>query len=711
MPRRKPTDKVSIEGRTSDEDRLLSRAIEEAMQGDRYFFEQLSDHERAAFVALAAAAISSGEVDAAVCDALWEVDYIRKPVDVLTFVESPEYLGNLVTLVDEWKRDLAFVFAPGSTVMEWIFTGGLGGGKSFCASVALAYTLYRLSCLRSPQRYYGLSENSPVVFGIYSVTLAQASNALYTYLRGFVEFSPYFQAHYPHNTKLESEIEFPGKNVSVKLGSKSFHSIGLNVLNFALDEANFLQTTTDKQSGKITGQAYDLYEGTTKRIATRFIRPGGTVPGVSFLVSSKSHQAAFTENRIRKLTGLTEVEHVRGPILPRDPTSPIRTPTAYVSSYPNWIRFPALKDRPKTSTHWFKVQVGDAARPSRLLQWDEPPDDPDLYTIDVPREYYPEFDRDVDAGLRDIAGVAAMTIYPFVRDGRALFDAVDPNRPNPFPAATVAASTDTTFTLDRDPVTGFSFAAETCHVEASRWVPNYYPGLPRHIHVDLAVNGDAASITMGCSPGWRSTTRVVGGTRHVSRAPTLFYDFTLRIVNNPGHQIDFARIRAFIVFLSQLFPISGVTYDGYMSVGEIQMLKAEGLNAFTLSVDRSPDAYMTLRTALHERRVSVPNTGMDGKTKRPTNHWFVREMQFVQFDSKRRKVDHPDVNPDNTPGSKDVIDGVAAVALALSEGLARPSPTPPAQPPGTIAAKNAKAWDRIRRDAGATPPKDDGGTI
>ena len=88
---------------------------------------------------------------------VWLADYEEIPVDIDTFLEDPEYLGQATNLGKQiypfWRQTLREIFANGDTEYEEIaFTGAIGIGKTAIAVYAIAYLTYRLLCLKFPQR-------------------------------------------------------------------------------------------------------------------------------------------------------------------------------------------------------------------------------------------------------------------------------------------------------------------------------------------------------------------------------------------------------------------------------------------------------------------------------------------------------------------------------------------------------------------------------
>lgn len=387
-----------------------------------------------------------------------------------------------------------------------------------------------------------------------------------------------------------------------------------------MDEVNFMRSKENKEVGRMTGQAYDLYNATYTRLQSRFLRPGGTLPGIMLLLSSRKAQTSFLEEHL-KIVGK------------RDST--------YISDYKLWETKPAHRfTMPR-----FNVEVGDRLSQSRILADDEVPRKT-ARIVEVPGEFKPNFEEDIDQALRDIAGVATFNISPLIRDRQSVFDAIRVDLTHPF------TRRDAILDIEDDILLSEYYKTDVaCRVQNSTWVPLLNPGCPRFIHVDLALTGDAAGIAMGHVSGTKRLKKTnMDGTVEIKDDPFILMDFMLRISRPPGGEIDLSKIRAFVLYLTTLYNVVRVTFDTYQSSDSIQILKKKGVEAGHLSVDRNDEAYRLLRSALFDRRIAMYEYGT-----------FIDEVLDLERDANRRKVDHPTRASKGGKGSKDVSDAVAGV--------------------------------------------------
>lgn len=159
---------------------------------------------------------------------------------------------------------------------------------------------------------------------------------------------------------------------------------------------------------------------------------------------------------------------------------------------------------------------------------------------------------------------------------------------------------------------------------------------PLHIHVDLGLRRDACGIAGAYS-----------GAGMVTAA------FYKRITPaDHGGEIDFEQVRQFIVDLRDKYGwrIAKVTFDGWQSVDSRQLLQKAGIATDELSVDRSTQAYDTLKELLLTDKLDYyEDEQLFGE---------LRRLELV----KGKKVDHP------PGGSKDVADALAGAVFGAAQG-------------------------------------------
>lgn len=111
-------------------------------------------------------------------------DYEEVPVDIETFIDDENYLGNGTmsegksTVFPYWRETLKKVFPNNldTSYNTLVLTGAIGLGKSFVAVICILYMLYRTLCLKDPYKHYGLQKIDVITFIFMNITLEAAQD-------------------------------------------------------------------------------------------------------------------------------------------------------------------------------------------------------------------------------------------------------------------------------------------------------------------------------------------------------------------------------------------------------------------------------------------------------------------------------------------------------------------------------------------------------
>ena len=188
---------------------------------------------------------------------IWYADYEEIPVDIDTFLDDPYYIGESgKTIYPAWREELRNMFDPKreDQINEVVLTGAIGLGKSQIAVTAIAYVLYNLLCLRSPQDYYKLSPKDKISIVLINVSLAQSNVVAYSKLMGIIQDSPWFAEHGLVYEQKDGSIKYiPDKNIKLIVGSNENHVIGTNVFCL-VGETKIPTTTGEKKLAELNGE-------------------------------------------------------------------------------------------------------------------------------------------------------------------------------------------------------------------------------------------------------------------------------------------------------------------------------------------------------------------------------------------------------------------------------------------------------------------------
>ena len=199
------------------------------------------------------------------------------PVDAKTFVEGEDYLGQppLSDVQYDVVEAMSQIFkepelqqimgeAEGKryykkyTKNEIILQLGKGSGKDFTSTVACAYIVYKLLCLKDPARYFGKPSGDAIDIINVAINAQQAKNVFFKGFKTKIEKSPWFAGKF--YAKVDS-IEFD-KGITVYSGHSERESHeGLNLLLAVLDEISGFATEvgTGNDQGKTADNIYKAF--------------------------------------------------------------------------------------------------------------------------------------------------------------------------------------------------------------------------------------------------------------------------------------------------------------------------------------------------------------------------------------------------------------------------------------------------------------------
>lgn len=476
--------------------------------------------------------------------------YEEEPAEFTEFVVGAEYLGLADEAYPKIVQVLAEIFA--GDYNEAALCWGIGAGKSYAASLAIAYQLHRTLCLTDPQGYYGLGRGSTISFLNMSTNGEQARRVVFNEILTRIERSPWFERYAPK--VLQRELRFPKDVVVISGNSAETYPLGYNVLGAVIDEASWLL----EAHGGRRDSAEEIYNALQRRIRSRFLDAG-----LLIMISSPRHRGDFLERKLEEAK---------------------TNPRIYASRKATWDLKPE---------GWY---CGDTFECEGLV---------------IPVEYRDEFERNQMRALRDLAARPAEAFTPFIPEIEVLERAVDESIEPPLDA----------------------YGRVRGEAPSGRW--------PRYIHVDLGLKRDACGVAMAhCEPGPN------GG-----QEPMVVVDLVHRITPPEGAEVQFAEVRELVLALKRAgWPIAQVSYDGYQSADSRQILRRHGLPVKLVSVDRTLEAYETLKEVLSE-----------GRLRWPRHRVLIEECKGLEL-VRGCRVDH------RQGGSKDVAD---AVAGAVSEAVAK----------------------------------------
>ena len=514
-------------------------------------------------------------------EALQDSQFEETPVDVKTFVESPDFLGqpplstiqyDIVEAMSQIyrKEDLQMLMGTEQgdkhfakyTKNEIILQLGKGSGKDFVSTVACAYVVYKLLCLKDPARYYGKPAGDAIDIINVAINAEQAKNVFFKGFKSKIERSPWFAGKY--DPKVNS-IGFD-KSITVYSGHSERESHeGLNLFMAVLDEISGFATEvgTGNDQGKTADNIYKAFRGT---VDSRFPDLGKVVllsfPRYNGDFISKRYEDVIMEKDVieRRYKFVINEELPEGPdnefeiVWEEDHITSYKYPRMFALKRPTWEVNPTRKiDDFKIA---FLTDLGDA-----MMRF--------LCT--------PTYSSDAFFKQKDKLEKCMTLRNPI--DNHKRFDL--------------------TFKPDPDKV--------------------YY------IHADLAQVHDKCAVAIAHVERWVNV-QVIKDYEQV--APIVIVDAVAWWEPKVEGPVDLSEVKKWIMNLRREgFNIGMVTFDRWQSFDIQQELKAVGMRTDTVSVAKKH--YEDLAMMIYEERIAMPMIPL-----------LLEEMSELKI-MKNNRVDHP----------------------------------------------------------------------
>jgi phage terminase large subunit-like protein len=514
-------------------------------------------------------------------EALKDEQFEEIPVDVKTFVESPDYLGqpplsnvqyDIVEAMSQIykKPDLLNLLGTEAgakhydkyTKNEIILQLGKGSGKDHTSTVACAYVVYKLLCLKDPARYFGKPSGDAIDIINVAVNAEQAKNVFFKGFKNKIEKSPWFAGKY--DPKVNS-ITF-NKSITVYSGHSERESHeGLNLFMAVLDEISGFATEvgTGNDQGKTADNLYKAFRGT---VDSRFPDLGKVVllsfPRYNGDFISKRYEEVIMEKEVieRRHKFIINEELPEGPdnefeiVWEEDHIKNYKYPRMFALKRPTWEVNPTRKiDDFKIA---FLTDIGDAM----------------MRFVCMPTYSSDAFFKQKDKLEK------CMTLRNPIDNYRRF---------------------DLTFKPDPDKV--------------------YY------VHADLAQKHDKCAVAIAHVDKWVNI-QVIKDYEQV--APIVVVDAVAWWEPKVEGPVNLSEVKNWIINLRREgFNIGMVTFDRWQSFDIQQELKAVGIKTDTVSVAKKH--YEDLAMMIYEERIAMPMIPL-----------LLDEMSELKI-MQNNRVDHP----------------------------------------------------------------------
>lgn len=508
-------------------------------------------------------------------------EFEERPVDLRTFVTSPDYLGlpplsdhqyNLIERSSQIYKESTLIKLYGEeegkamfkrTCVEVIAQLGKGSGKDYSSTIAVSYIVYLLLCLKDPAAYYGKPPRDAIDILNIAINAQQANNVFFKGFKMRIEGSPWFAGKY---TDKASEIKFD-KSITVHSGHSEREAWeGYNVLVVILDEISGFATenTTGHDQAKTADAIYDMYRASVDSRFPDF----GKVILLSFPRFKNDPIQKFYESVIAEKEIITRTQLLK---LNQD--------------LPDGI------EGNEFEVAWEEDHIISYVYP-RVFALKRP-------TWEVnPTKKITDFTVAFHKNPADALGRFACMPS----------DAVD------------------AFFKSRIKIEGAFNKAALAVDQFGRLEEWFKPeeGKEYFIHVDLAQKHDHCAVAMGHVDKWVD---IKVTDTYSQPAPIVEVDAVRFWTPTPDKSVDFTEVKDYILALrTRGFNIKVCTFDRWNSHDMMQQLKAYGINTEILSVAKKH--YDDMAMVVLEERLSGPHIPL-----------LIDEL--LQLRIMRDKVDHP----------------------------------------------------------------------
>ena len=511
---------------------------------------------------------------------------IREVLPFKKWVNDTYYAGaDAEKIYPYWKNFLSEVFDSGKNITEAILAGSIGTGKTTASLYGIMYKLYVLSCYENTAGLFNLMVTSKIAMMYFTLNLKQAEKLGYGQLKNMIDSVPYFKDNFPRFTKINSKLQFP-ENIEITYGSRTEHSIGLNLIASLLDEANFFDGNNSTDEATLSS-VYELYSSVVARGRSRYMHNGWN-HSICFLVSSSTHKGSFTENRIAEgrkdnfahmMVATPRLWDVKPPGTYSDERFYVFGGTDAMD--PIIINTIYDLNNVRNSLELEQLDINSTLEEACIATINELEDE---LIIPIPIDFRKDFENDILKALQDIAGYSTSPSGFLFSSKPTYHKCIDENYRHPFIKEEIELSTNTDTQIWDYLIRGYDFKDKLN---------------PHFISVDASTKSDSTGISMVHLKDIKSD-------KFGNVIPIIQVDFMLRITPPmKPYEIDISKIREFIRYLRDTLAINvyGVSYDQYASVESLQLLIKQGFNAIKQSVIRSDAPHKDLVHLITEQRL------------------------------------------------------------------------------------------------------------
>lgn len=239
--------------------------------------------------------------------------------------------------------------------------------------------------------------------------------------------------------------------------------------------------------------------------------------------------------------------------------------------------------------------------------------------IYCPNELYPEFKADIIKALNDKAGYSTHSTGKFFENPTVITDCVRLPKLNEDSIMVDFYDTD-------DKLSDHLYQA----------ISRIDPNTPCYIHLDMGYVHDLCGFSLIQFNKWEMYGEK--GTKY----PSFRVPIAVGISRKSGQETSALHVYDLIIELSKRFDIASVSYDTHQTRPIVQELMRAGIDTKLISVDRTTEPYIVLKSLMSRKLIELPN-----------NQILLRELAELKYVGPD-KIDHPS----SGAGSKDISDSL-----------------------------------------------------
>ena len=497
-------------------------------------------------------------------EAIGKEVYKTNPVDVMTFITDPYFLGSVYdTVFKIWKEMIQEIYpAPFCKKYdEVILSCATRCGKTYIGTFVAAYELYLLTTMINPIKTYSVSN---IVFALLSKDASTAVSQIGGELFKVLTQSPYFKDTVKEKlsfSKLDKDGVRVTDDIIFKAGSSISTVIGTNLYYGIVDEMNAKPANVAAEN--LVESRMKLYREMRDRRESSYSKaPKRT--GMLMFTSSPTDEGDV----LSEIIDDTKKNGIEG-VLIRD----------------NISRWEAREEDMDDTFDFFLGS--DTKDPCILDGTIELKAEEMDRVIQIPNktDYYNSFRSDPYLSIQNIAGRRTMPETALFNTV-AVFEKVFYKEQDIFTTDTPKISVESFRTLD-------DFLKDD---KKDYFSHPYRPDCFRYIHLDMAYRCDRFGIASVYSDRVKYVSEEDG---HEIMRRKYFVDFCLGIESLNKESVDILKVLEFVYTLKERgYPLKLVTTDNHQGEIARQMIAKRGVKTDYLSMEKSKEQYLNLKNII-----------------------------------------------------------------------------------------------------------------